>query len=240
MSTSVLRFIITIIFSVIFISSCGTTSRSKRTVSSKSSSSPHTAISASNSSVSKKNMAALETGMASWYGPNFHGKLTANGETYNMNGLTAAHRTLPFNTEVLVENLDNGKTVKVRINDRGPFAKDRVIDLSKSAASQVDMIGPGTARVRIYLTKGDIENSRVTNLKVANYTVQLGSFADEAAAKREAAKIPKSRVEKAILNTNVTYRVYYGVFQDPSKAQDALDDLNKKGFEGFVKQIENH
>ncbi len=240
MPTSTLRFIIAIIFSVIFISSCGTTSRSSRTVSSKSSTAPRTAISISSSSSSKKNMSALESGMASWYGPNFHGKLTANGETYDMNGFTAAHRTLPFNTEVLVENLDNGKTVKVRINDRGPFAKDRVIDLSKSAASKVDMIGPGTARVRIYLTKGDLENSRVTDLKIANYTVQLGSFADEAAAKRESAKIPKSRVEKATINKTVTYRVYYGIYQDPSEAQDALDDLSEKGFEGFVKQIENH
>ncbi len=239
MPAPTLRLITAIIFSVVFISSCGTTSRSKRIVSSESSS-PHTAISTIKSSVSVKKNRVLESGMASWYGPNFHGKLTANGETYDMNGFTAAHRTLPFNTEVLVENLDNGKTVKVRINDRGPFAKERVIDLSKSAASKVDMIGPGTARVRIYLTKGDIENSRVTDLKVANYTVQLGSFADEAAARRESSKIPKSRVEKATINKTVTYRVYYGIYQDPSKAQDALDDLNEKGFEGFVKQIENH
>lgn len=240
MSTPALRFIIAVIFSASLILSCGTTSRSKRPVSTKPSPGPSVAVSTSKISVSKKNMKALETGVASWYGPNFHGKLTANGETYDMDGFTAAHRTLPFNTEVLVENLDNGKTVKVRINDRGPFAKERIIDLSRAAANQVDMIGPGTARVRIYLTKGDIENSRVTNLKIANYTVQLGSFADEAAAKRQSSQIPKSRVEKAIINNKVTYRVYYGLYQDFDKAQDALDDLSEKGFEGFVKQIENH
>ena len=85
--------------------------------------------------------------MASWYGPDFHGRQTANGEKYDMNAMTAAHRTLPFNTMVLVENLDNGRSVKVRINDRGPFAKGRIIDLSKAAAEKMDMIGPGTARV---------------------------------------------------------------------------------------------
>jgi len=73
---------------------------------------------------STDNARAIENGMASWYGPNFNGKLTANGEVYDMNGVTAAHRTLPFETILLVENLDNGKTVQVRINDRGPYAKD--------------------------------------------------------------------------------------------------------------------
>ena len=78
----------------------------------------------------------IESGVASWYGPKFHGRLTANGEKYDMDGITAAHRTLPFNSEVVVENLDNGKTVQVRINDRGPYAKDRIIDLSKGAAEK--------------------------------------------------------------------------------------------------------
>ncbi|HAC14758.1 MAG TPA: septal ring lytic transglycosylase RlpA family lipoprotein, partial [Bacteroidetes bacterium] len=84
----------------------------------------------------------LETGTASWYGPNFHGKHTANGEVYNQYELTAAHKTLPFNTVVKVTNLDNGKSVTVRINDRGPYAGRRVIDISRAAAEQIDMIGP--------------------------------------------------------------------------------------------------
>ena len=82
----------------------------------------------------------IETGVASWYGPNFHGKLTANGEIYNMHELTAAHKTLPFNSIVRVENLSNGKSVIVRINDRGPFVKNRIIDLSRKAAQEIDMI----------------------------------------------------------------------------------------------------
>lgn len=94
---------------------------------------------------------AIETGVASWYGPGFHGKKTANGETFNTEDFTAAHRTLPFNSQILVQNIDNGKTVEVRINDRGPFIKNRIIDLSRIAAEKIDMIRPGTANVRLYL-----------------------------------------------------------------------------------------
>ena len=182
---------------------------------------------------------AIETGVASWYGPNFHGKLTANGEVYDMDGMTAAHRTLPFNTEVVVENLDNGKTVHVRINDRGPFAKDRIIDLSRAAATEIDMMGPGTARVRLYLVKGDLENSRVTDLKVANYTIQLGSFNEAAQARKRSSEIKGSRVEQINVDRRTVYRVYYGTYQDPDKAEEDLRKLQSDGHEGFVKQIEN-
>ena len=182
---------------------------------------------------------AIETGVASWYGPNFHGKLTANGEVYDMDGMTAAHRTLPFNSEVMVENLDNGKTVRVRINDRGPFAKDRIIDLSRAAATQIDMMGPGTARVRLYLIKGDLENSRITDLKVANYTIQLGSFNDIQTAERRSSEIDGSRVEQIRVNGRTIFRVYYGTYQDPNRAEEDLQKLKSDGFEGFVKQIEN-
>lgn len=89
------------------------------------------------------------TGVASWYGPGFHGRTTANGERYNMHGLTAAHKSLPFGTEVKVTNGSNGKAVIVRINDRGPFVGSRIIDLSKKAAEAIDMIGPGTASVTV-------------------------------------------------------------------------------------------
>ena len=88
-------------------------------------------------------------GIASWYGPNFHGKKTSNGETYNMNAMTAAHKTLPMNTMVRVTNLGNGAQTTVRINDRGPFVAGRIIDLSKAAATSIGMIGAGTARVKL-------------------------------------------------------------------------------------------
>lgn len=90
-----------------------------------------------------------ETGEASWYGRPFHGRFTASGEVYDMNDLTAAHPSLPFGTRIRVENLDNGRSVVVRVNDRGPFVEDRVLDLSRKAAEELGMIGPGTARVRI-------------------------------------------------------------------------------------------
>ena len=90
-----------------------------------------------------------QTGVASWYGPGFHGRKTASGARYNQNALTAASRTLPLGTKVMVTNLDNGKKVEVTINDRGPYVDDRIIDLSRAAARKLGMIKHGTARVRI-------------------------------------------------------------------------------------------
>src|SRR5436189_2027216 len=90
-----------------------------------------------------------KVGYASWYGDPYHGRRTSNGETYNKYSLTAAHRTLPFDTVVKVKNLANGQIVKVRINDRGPFKENRIIDLSYAAAKEIGMLGPGTARVSL-------------------------------------------------------------------------------------------
>ena len=91
----------------------------------------------------------VETGVASWYGPGFHGKSTANGERYDQSERTGAHRTLQMPAIVRVTNLDNGRSTVVRINDRGPFARSRVIDLSRTAAEELDVVRNGTARVRI-------------------------------------------------------------------------------------------
>lgn len=96
-----------------------------------------------------------EVGLASWYGPGFHGKRTANGEQYDMNALTAAHKTLPMSSVVLVTNLENGRSMKLRINDRGPFVDDRIIDLSRRAAQMLDVERPGVARVRVELIPED-------------------------------------------------------------------------------------
>lgn len=90
-----------------------------------------------------------ENGIASWYGNPYHGRQAANGEVYDMEKMTAAHRTMPFNTWVRVHDLDNGKITEVRITDRGPFVGGRIIDLSRAAARELAMIGPGTARVRV-------------------------------------------------------------------------------------------
>ncbi len=205
------------------ISSCGTTERASKPV----------------SYPDAGEGEVIEEGVASWYGPNFHGKLTANGERYDMYGLTAAHRTLPFNTLLRVENMENSESVVVRINDRGPFAKNRIIDLSKKAAEQIDMIGNGTAPVKLVLLEGDLENSRTTDLKTATYTVQLGSFGSETGAFDLSRKIKGSRVEKIPLNNQTVYRVYYGVYVDKDEARRNLQDLRNEGFSGYVKQIEN-
>ncbi len=94
-------------------------------------------------------VAQILTGPASWYGPKFHGRLTANGERFNMDDLTAAHRTLPFGTRVRVTNEATGKAVTVRINDRGPFHGNRVIDLSREAAKAIGLMSRGVANVKI-------------------------------------------------------------------------------------------
>ncbi len=98
---------------------------------------------------SSQEVSGSETGLASFYSESYNGKKTANGEIYNSSDYTAAHKKLPFNTRVKVTNLSNGKTVKVRINDRGPFVAGRIIDLTRKAAKKIDMIGAGVAKVKI-------------------------------------------------------------------------------------------
>ncbi len=102
-------------------------------------------------SLAQDTVAVVQTlsGTASWYGGKFHGRKTANGETYNMHAMTAAHKYLPFGTEVVVTNQNSGKSVVVRINDRGPFVGSRIIDLSQAAANRIDMINAGTAKVTV-------------------------------------------------------------------------------------------
>ncbi len=125
-------------------------------------------------------------GRASWYGPNFHGKKTSNGEDYNMWQMTAAHKTLPMNTVVRVTNKSNGRSVVVRINDRGPFVGTRIIDLSKKAASELDMLANGTALVKLEIlgfnkkgqtsiTKTSIQKN-VKEQVMGEYALQIGSF----------------------------------------------------------------
>lgn len=128
-------------------------------------------------------------GNASWYGPDFHGKLTSNGERYNMWEMTAAHKTLPMNTIVKVTNMRNYKSAVVRINDRGPFVASRIIDLSKAAASKIDMIGTGTAPVTIevlgFAGKGSRKIPTQKELKkspksvsMTGYAIQIASFSN--------------------------------------------------------------
>src|SRR5271157_5687112 len=119
-----------------------------------------------------------ETGVASWYGHPYHGRRAANGEIYDMEKLTAAHRTLPFDTWLRVVNLDNSKTVEVRIIDRGPFIEGRIIDLSHAAARAIDMIGPGVVPVRVEVVR--IPAGGAAGL----FAVQVGVFRDRRNAER--------------------------------------------------------
>lgn len=119
--------------------------------------------------VPRENPNYSEVGVASWYGANFHGRLTANGEVYDMNRLTAAHTTLPLPSYVRVTNLDNGASIVVRVNDRGPFHDDRIIDLSARAAEMLDMTAAGTAPVRVdYVGRASLEGDD-TRMLMATY-----------------------------------------------------------------------
>ena len=134
-------------------------------------------------------------GIASWYGPNFHAKKTSNGEIYNMYAMTAAHKTLPMNTVVEVENMVNGKKIIVRINDRGPFVAGRIIDLSNKAAHKIDMVKTGTVKVKLTVLgfNGKIAKTfeeKQQTASVGNYYVQVGVF-----SKIEGARTTKRKFE---------------------------------------------
>jgi rare lipoprotein A len=122
--------------------------------------------------------AYTEQGNASWYGVPFHGRRASNGEVYDMHKLTAAHRTLPFDTVVRVTNLSNGKSTVVRITDRGPFVDNRIIDLSMAAAQEIDSIGPGVVPVRLEILSAGVDPSS------GFFTVQVGAFRERGNAER--------------------------------------------------------
>jgi rare lipoprotein A len=124
----------------------------------------------------------VEQGIASWYGIPFHGRRAANGEVYDMNQPTAAHRTLPFGSMVRVINLDNGRQTEVRITDRGPFIDGRIIDLSFAAARAVDMVGAGIVQVRLELLSTG--PARATAARAGAFTVQVGAFTERDNAER--------------------------------------------------------
>ncbi|MGB9499434.1 MAG: septal ring lytic transglycosylase RlpA family protein [Dissulfuribacterales bacterium] len=182
-----------------------------------------------------------QQGTASWYGKKFHEKKTANGEIYNMYAMTAAHKTLPFGTMVEVRNLENNKTAIVRINDRGPFVRERIIDLSNAAARKIDMIGNGTARVEIIVLgtdddviKGVNIDSPANNYFTGDFTVQAGSFADKTNAQQQKLKLKGlagdvyiSSFEK---NGITFYRVRVGRFTSLKQAKNKELQLLQNGF----------
>ncbi len=169
-----------------------------------------------------------EKGVASWYGSDFHGKKTACGEVYNMHAMTAAHKILPMHTKIRVTNLENGKSAVLRVNDRGPFVDNRIVDLSYAGAKALDMVGPGTARVRLEaLTRTDEPRTDMAELLAReSYYVQVGSFQDKDNATRliktlKARGLAGSRVQDAVVRGARYWRVLAGVFHGLSSAEEA-------------------
>lgn len=161
-----------------------------------------------------------QRGKASWYGKKFHGRKTANGETYNMYAMTAAHKTLPFNTHVRVYNLENGKEIRVRINDRGPFVRGRIIDLSYKAAKKIRMVGSGTASVNIVALgvankSTTLDSTKRTyhhvNYYQGKFTIQVGAFTNRKNAERLRNKLNQSFKNAHITTYNDGYSIYYRV-----------------------------
>ncbi len=177
-----------------------------------------------------------QTGIASWYGPGFHGKATASGDIYNQNDLTAAHQTLPLGTRVMVTNLENGRAAEVTINDRGPFAKSRIIDLSYSAAQSLDMVGPGTALVRVDVI--DSPTKIQTIRSSLDYTLQLGSFAQLENAQQLRNRLAKSFRDVVIaplLSKDATYyRVHLGKFASRSDAEEQARQVSQAGYSVII------
>lgn len=181
---------------------------------------------------------AVQEGIASWYGPGFHGKPTTSGEVYDQNDMTAAHPSLPLGTRVAVTNLDNGRSVEVRVNDRGPFAKSRVIDVSYAAARMIDIVGPGTARVRV-----EPIDAPDVNFEALVYTVQVGSFLD-----RRRAEEMQRRLQERFGHVYVTgydgevetyYRVRVGRFAERADAVGLAREMVVQGLTPVVMEAES-
>jgi len=175
-----------------------------------------------------------EEGEASWYGGDdgFEGKLTASGEVYDSSRLTAAHRELPLGTLVEVTNVDNGRSVRVRINDRGPFARGRILDVSREAARRLGIIGRGVGRVRVSVVSMGPSPTAVPS--GMSWTVQVGSFADPDRARRVADRVRETGRTTYLEPYGGLSRVKVGPFPSREAAASALRELEDAGFEGIV------
>jgi rare lipoprotein A len=177
-----------------------------------------------------------QTGIASWYGPGFHGKATASGEIYNQNEFTAAHQTLPLGTRVMVTNLENGTSTEVMINDRGPFAKGRIIDLSHSAAELINMVGPGTALVRVDVLESPAKIHAIRS--TLDYTLQLGSFTQLENAQQLRDRAAKSFADVTIAplqsKDSTYYRVHLGTFSSRADAESQARQVTQAGYSVII------
>jgi rare lipoprotein A len=178
----------------------------------------------------------VEQGVASWYGVPFNGRRAANGEIFDMNTLVAAHRTLPFGSILRVTNLNNGRDVEVRVIDRGPFVGDRILDLARAAAVSLDMIGTGTAPVRIELLSGSSPIG-------GEFTVQVGAFADRFNAEQLRERLlPRYQpifIQDYDASAGHFYRVCVGRAPSPDTAQQLAGQLKSSdGFQTIVIRLD--
>lgn len=178
-----------------------------------------------------------EHGYASWYGDPYHGRRAANGEIYDKNKLTAAHLTLPFGTRTKVTNLENDRSVEVRITDRGPFVKGRIIDLSQEAARQIRMIGAGTALVRLeVLSVGDTPGT-------GSYAVQVGAFRERVTAERLQrslqARYGGAFIEPYESTEGLFYRVRVGPKPSVLEVRRLAAQLGSENLPAFVVRLSN-
>ncbi|MEH8020039.1 septal ring lytic transglycosylase RlpA family protein [Rheinheimera metallidurans] len=170
-----------------------------------------------------------EVGMASWYGNKFHGHLTSNGETYNMFAMSAAHKTLPLPSYVKVTNLDNNKTAIVRVNDRGPFHRDRVIDLSYSAANKLGMLQLGTARVKLELLQSPAMLAQAT--KPEQCFIQVFASSDSAKLNKLRQQLHQQQaLPTEIKPASGIFRLLVGPTTDKQQAQRWLNQLRAGSF----------
>ena len=185
-----------------------------------------------------------QRGLASWYGTKFHGRSTSSGEIYNMHAMTAAHKTLPIPVYVHVKNLDNGRSIVVRVNDRGPFIDGRIIDLSYAAAKKLGVDGPGTANVEISaLATGESKPSSIVrsipltndpDLNIPLY-IQMGSFSNPVNANNLVQNLlnaneSTAQVSRLQTNRGLFYRVRVGPLYDIDEANAIVRRLKTKGF----------
>jgi rare lipoprotein A len=173
----------------------------------------------------------VQYGIASWYGADFHGRRTSSGEVYDMYQLTCAHQTLPLGTMVMVTNLENGSSLELKVNDRGPFVKDRIIDVSYAAARMLGMWEKGTASVKVEVIGSAPE-------LVQRFTLQVGSFVDETNAQRLAEQLRKNfdNVSVTTLETQTQkyHRVRVGQFDTRESALITAERLSQMGFNVMV------
>ena len=188
----------------------------------------------------------VQRGIASWYGTKFHGKKTSSGEIYNMHAMTAAHKTLPIPVYVRVDNLENGRSLVVKVNDRGPFVDGRIIDLSYAAAKKLGIDIPGTAKVEVTALGSETSTAKsrpvVRTIPLTENSskdeplyIQLGSFSSKVNAHNLANRLEQSN-EKAVAiheldsTTGIFYRVRIGPLYDIDEANSVVSRLNGKGF----------